>query len=530
MTIKTKSLQLKKLDLSGNDEFAWAQRRFVGEIERQYNLGKPVRIIVLKARQLGISTAMEGVIYNWMFFQPGSNGLIIAHESEASRNLFEMTNRYWETWPFKSSYNTKYNTRSELSWRETGSHIKVATAKNLGSGRSSTLHAVHASECAFYADAATLMTGLNQTIPEEHGTIVTLESTANGMGNWFHKQWQSATSGDSDYVPLFFPWWKHAEYSIRTTLSIRSELDADELQLLRMGASFEHIAWRRWAIVNKANGVMEDFMQEYPATPDEAFISTGHPIFSHLKLRDCFKKENGVRGYLQDSQDAKPRFVADRAGNFRLFRRLKQGDTRQDRYFVSGDPSKSVSGDPSCIQVINRQTYEQVAVWHGRCDPVTFAYEMMRIGKLFNWATLCPEIEGGGISTIGILLNSNYPFVWMHSQPDRIQSTFNLYGWSTNYQRKQWAIGMLQRMILDRTVKLHDQVTYDQLVNYTELDNGEWGNADPEVHDDAVMALAIAVTASSREPFTPDAAPQQPDLVDIVNAGQPWVFNDGANV
>jgi len=360
--------------MSNDSEFAWAQRRFCQEVENQYNAGKPVRIIVLKARQLGISTATEGIIFNWSFLHPGANSLVIAHESDSSRGLFEMTKRYWDTWPFKSAFKQRYNTRSELSWEDTGSHIKVATAKNMTTGRSSTLHAVHASECAFYPDAETLWTGLNQTIPNVHGSLVVLESTANGIGNWFHKEWLKAEQGESDFVPLFFPWWKHHEYSVATTICTKAELDADEIRLLQMGATYEHLAWRRWAIINKANGDLDMFMQEYPATPEEAFITSGRPIFSHTRLKECFVKEQGHRGYFSDVQDGTVRFNPDRSGNLRIFRRPAPHDRRQDRYFVSGDPSKVISGDPACIQVINRATFEQVAVWHGRVDPITLGH------------------------------------------------------------------------------------------------------------------------------------------------------------
>lgn len=523
LTIQNKDGVEERFDIDG--QFAWAQRSFIQTIETQYNAGKPVRIIVLKARQLGISTATEGILFNWAFLHPGSNGLVIAHQADATSGLFEKTKMYWETWPFRPYFTLKYGTRRELQWAETRSHIKVATAKNVASGRGSTLHAVHASECAFYPDPYTLMTGLNQTIPNKHGTIVILESTANGRGNWFHKQWMAAEEGESEYIPLFFPWWKHYEYAMATTLNIRSELDPEERELLRMGASFEHIAWRRWAIVNKANGDLDYFMQEYPATADEAFIATGRPIFSYSRLKKCFDRKKGIRGTLHDLQNGQVKFISDITGNLTIYKAPRPGDKRQDRYFVAGDPSLVLNGDPACIQIINRATFEQVAVWHGRLDPMSFGEEMIRIGKFYNHATICPEVEGGGQATIATILNRGYPFIWMHRVPDRIVKGFNAYGWSTNWQRKSWAIGTLNRLVVDGSIHIHDQKTYDQLLNYTVLPNGDWGNADPDVHDDAVMAMAIAVTASITDgPFT-DEAEQRTIIHDLVD--QEWLDDQG---
>lgn len=516
LTIQTKSLTTERFPI--DDPFGWAQRRYIAEIERQYNAGKPVRIIILKARQLGMSTATEGVLFNWCFIHPGCEGLVIAHELPAAKGLFEKTKLFWDTWPFRNYYTTQYSTRSELSWKETRSHLKVATASNVASGRGSTLHAVHASECAFYSDPETLMTGLNQTIPKKHGTIVILESTANGVGNWFHKTWVEAEEGISDYVPLFFPWYEHPEYRMHTTLSVRSELDPDERELLRRGATYEALEWRRWAIINLTNGNIDDFMQEYPATADEAFITTGRPIFSYARLRDCFQEQKGFQGHLYDTQDGRVRFLHDPSGNLRVFKAPKKDDTRQDRYFISGDPSLTVEGDPACIQVINRQTYEQVAVWHGRMDPVSFGDEMIRLGKFYNYATLCPEVEGGGQATIATIISRGYPNIWMHRAADRVAKGFNAYGWSTNFQRKSWAIGQLARMVIDRSVLIHDRITYNQLRDYVVRPNGEWGNSDPNIHDDAVMSLAIAVTASKAEgPFVDHGDDRRTLFHDIID-------------
>jgi hypothetical protein len=95
--------------------------------------------------------------------------------------------------------------------------------------------------------------------------------------------------------------------------------------------------------------------------------------------------------------------------------------------------------------------------------------------------------------------------VWLDKKPDRLQESFNVYGWSTNYQRKRWSIGTLQRTIIDGSLTIHDRKTYNQLRNYVEDEAGYWGNADKETHDDAVMALAIGITASEQEgPFTAD--------------------------
>jgi hypothetical protein len=498
LTIQTKDLTTEKFNIDG--QFAWAQREFIAEIEKQYNAGKPVRIIVLKARQLGISTATEGVLFWWSFIHSGTSGLVIAHEADATSSLFEKTQLYWDTWPFRDLYETKYASQKRFLWLPTRSTLRVATAKNVQSGRSRTLHAVHASECAYYPEPEALMLGLRQTIPNKHGSIVVLESTANGIGNWFHNEWSMAEEGDSDYVPLFFPWFKHYEYAMQTTLSSPLELNADERNLLKLGASYENIEWRRWAIKNLCANDEETFKQEYPSTPHEAFITSGTNIFPLGKLDECFKPLPGFKGTLLE-HNGKVRWVADATGPLTVFKAPTKSPANWQRYFVSGDPSMTIEGDPASIQVINRQTLEQVAVWHGRIDPINFAKEMMKLGKWYHNAELCPEVEGGGQAAIATIINYNYPNVWQHvwadKAPGKVATSF---GWSTNYNRKRWSVGRLKYLLVQNSIIIHDKRTYNQMRNFIVLPSGEMGNASRQMHDDTVMALAIGVTASHTEP------------------------------
>jgi hypothetical protein len=518
LTIQTKELTTERFPIYS--EFGWAQRDFLHEIERQYNSGLPVRIVVLKARQLGISTAMEGVLFWWSFIHPGTQGLVIAHENDASQYLFEKTKLYWDTWPYHDIYTAKHSTQRRLSWEENRSSIRVATAKNVQSGRGRTLHAVHASECAFYAEPEALMIGLRQTIPNKHGTIMVLESTANGIGNWFHEEWNAAEQGESDYIPLFYPWFQHFEYSMPTSLSTEIELLPEEREIIRLGASYENLEWRRWAIRNLCGADIELFHQEYPSTAEEAFITSGTNVFPYTALELVYAAERGYRGTLvaDDLHGTGVRFVPDHQGPLTIYRSPNNRDRRWDRYFIAADPSMTISGDPACIQVINRGSMEQVAVWHGRIDPINFANEMMLLGRYYHDAELCPEVEGGGQATVAAILTSGYPNVWQHRWADKAPGKVSIsYGWATNWQRKQWCIGKLKSLIADQSITLHDQKTYRQLRNYCVLGNGDMGNADPKVHDDAVMALAICVTASMTEGPYAEERTAQSDVFDIFN-------------
>jgi hypothetical protein len=519
LTIKTTSLQLRKFDLDFIDpdptigDWGWAQRPYIREIERQYNGGRPVRIIVLKARQLGISTATEAVLFLWAFLHPGTNGLVVSHQDGQAQELYEMTRTYWDTWPHKALFDERYKTRRQLRWTDTGSQIRVATAKNPEGLRGSTIHALHGSEVAFWPDAETLWTGLNNTIPRRHGTIAVLESTANGVGNWFHEKWQEAESGESEFVPMFFPWYKHSAYRLSNYLH-HADLDAEERDLLRMmtaenmseDEAMASIAWRRVEIPRQ--GGIEKFHQEFPSTAHEAFVVSGNPIFNPSRVEECYEPKHGAVGRLYRDGRGTVGFEDDPSGDLRLFKKPSL-DVRSDKYFVSADPSENRhAGDPACIQVINRLTNEQVAVWHSHANPVVVARQMMLLGDFYHQAMLCPEAEGGGQATIGAIMQAGYPNVWSWKKPDRTTASFNVWGWSTNYNTKIWAITELQNLFNTHSILIHDKLTYNELLNYVEHANGTLGNSSNSPHDDTVMALAIAVCASKREGHFKPATPQ----------------------
>ena len=493
LTIQKKDLQVDPLNL--DEPFAWAQKRLVAEIERQYNLGLPVRIIVLKGRQLGISTASEGVLFNWTFIHPGTKSLVIAHETKAAHHLFEMTKLMWEEWPFKNLYHEKHNTQKTLSWLETRSSMSVATARNTGSGRSFTYHAVHGSECAFWDEAETLMVGLNESIPDKHGTVVILESTANGVGNWFHTEWLKAKHGESEYVPLFFPWYEHQEYSFPNTTLTPKEYNKTERELAKTYAlAPSQIAWRRHKLKSKEE---LEFQQEYPCSPEEAFLTSGTNVFPLEKLDECYEPTPGIQGMLVNN-NGKIEFVRDATGNLTIFK--APGNSFKSKYVVAGDPSRTTYGDGACIQVINRYTLEQVAVWHGQIDPTMFAHRLMEIAFYYNTALLNVEIEGPGYGTISVLLDHSYPELWRHRWPDRAPGKVSTnYGWSTNYQRKHWAMSKVIFLLGQRALTIHDERTYDQMQTYVNLPNGELGPASYKMFDDAVMALAIACVTQDTE-------------------------------
>lgn len=512
LTIKDKDAKLR--NLNPDDDFAWAQREFIKEVEYQHNTGQPVRIIVLKGRQVGISTVTEALLFLWCFFFPGSNSLVMSKDRPSSESLFEMTKLMWNLWPFRALFTTTRSSTRRLSWAETLSNFQVESAKGKEVGRGGTLQAVHMSEVAFWENAEQLTGSLMNSIPNRHGTIIILESTANGVGGWFYDEWMKAIRGDSDFTALFFPWFLHKEYTIRRTSLTARQLTPTERKLQEnFGLTLGQLAWRRRKI-RENNGDEDLFKQEFPCTWMEAFLSTGDNVFPLEALAECYfpagtmyqgQKVGMSRGTLVNA-NGRIVFSKDFGGNLKVFK--KPDPAGKMRYIVAADPSRTTTGDPSCIQVLNRVTLEQVAVWRGHATTDELAEIISLIGFWYNTAVVNIEVQGGGQGVIAVLIHTRYPNLWKWRKPDRpLGKLGNVFGWVTNMNTKPWGIGSLQSYLHRRGITIHDPDTYLEMMEYTLLDGVEMGPASPSGTDDTVMALMIALMTHITE------AP--PDLSDM---------------
>ena len=502
------------------DVMNYAQRELVMECERQLRENGQIRIITLKARQIGISTVIEAVIFALSILFRDFHSLILSHEKDSAEHILTMTKRYWSTYLFKDFHDEKYNGRTHLAWSDLGSDIKIATAKNEDAGRSKTIQALHASEVAFWDGAELLMNGLRNSIPNFGLTAIFLESTANGIGNYFHRMWNEASKRENEYEPMFFPWWKHPEYTADYLSNediskfVLDKLDDEERELRRQfNVSDERLIWRRWAIKNLCQGDLEKFHQEYPATPHQAFISTGRNVFPLNRLVHHYAPSRGLRGQLVEV-NGRIQFHENPNGPLTVFS-YPADDKDWGVYLVGADPTHTTAGDNACAHVINRRTLEVVATYRRKIDPVNFATDLRRLGYYYNTALVAPEKTGPGYATIGALMASNYPLVYQTIKVDSTPGQINqdTYGWGTNRQTKHLAISHLVAAFMENIsnvggqkygLVVHDEATMIELRDYVTTEDGQgYENGDGSYFDDGVMALAIAITVHNLEAPVP---------------------------
>jgi hypothetical protein len=279
MKIRPKDGQIEPLILNR------AQKYLHERLQLQLQKHGKVRALVLKGRQQGVSTYIGARYYHRAIHSFGQRVFILTHEQDATDNLFEMVNRYHEHCPSTVKPHTGAANAKELDFDILDSSYRVGTAGAKAVGRSQTLQLFHASEYAFWPNADLHAAGVLQAVPELPGTEIIKESTANGMGNPFHQEWQKAESGLSEYEAIFIPWFWQDEY--RREVPEEFFLDEDDLLYQAAhGLDNEQMSWRQ----NKISTLGELlFKQEYPATASEAFQLTGHDSYitpaSVLKAR-----------------------------------------------------------------------------------------------------------------------------------------------------------------------------------------------------------------------------------------------------
>ena len=519
--IKTKDQRIKPFNLNkGQLKYAtWYQSCLDQRIS--------ARAIILKARQMGFSTLIEGLMFAMTMTHPNVHSRILAHDADSTANIYAMTEMFYDSLdesikPMKARRNrneiTFENPIEEDRGKTPGlrSKIEVNTARNVRAGRSATIHNVHCSEVAFWDDPATLVTGLMRGVPDKPLTSVVLESTANGIGNYFHHEWILAEPGlygkpvEGDYTPFFFPWFEDEDYRSKLNAQERKEfnLDPEEKRLKeKYGLDLEQLKWRRKQIRQMAAAARAEknpakiglsglqlFRQEYPADPREAFISTGRPVFDGQAL-DWYER----------TQMRSPEFVGDlmEDRNGKLI--IQEGNkgalsvwetpVRGEGYIIGADFAEGIaSGDYTSYHVVSQKGYNVVAHWWGHIDIDLAAEELEKLGMYYNEAFIVPERNNQGLVVCLELRARRYRRVYTKTikglrTGDKRRDEI---GWRTDKASKPVMIADLASDVRDHTLGIPSQETIDEMYKYVRNERGQT-QAQEGAHDDRVISLALAL-------------------------------------
>ena len=293
------------------------QRQVLAKLEEQRQAGKPVRAIILKARQCGISTLVEAYIAWLQLIHNANTNCIVCAQNKDTANalkgiysniLMNYPAEYSPEKPYKFKPFEKTANISQISGRS--NTVTVCSAESPAAIRGIDISLAHLSEVAFWRktkmiDPLNVIRSISGSVALTSGSVIIMESTANGLGNFFHEEWPRASAGKSDKVGIFIPWFEHTIYSlpIDDAEAFYSTLDDYEKSLWNMGATLEQINWYRHK--NLEYQQTSSMQAEFPSTDVEAFTATDKVVFSPMaleKMREncCAPKVVGEVGGMAD--------------------------------------------------------------------------------------------------------------------------------------------------------------------------------------------------------------------------------------
>ena len=510
LKIKTKSGTVVPFRLNA------AQQKLYAVAKRQQDEGKPVRIIILKARQLGFSTLTEALLFHACATRANVNALVVAHREDATANLFRMSKLFYDELPAPVKPMLRASNAQELvfenpsklrSEREARpglrSRIRCATAGGRGIGRSDTLQCVHLSEYAFWPDGAdgkaSTLAGILQAVPSLPGTMVVIESTANGFED-FKERWDAAVAGENDFEPVFFAWFENPDYSMPVVPGTEwtpEERDLKDAYRL----TDEQLQWRRWCIANNCGGSLDMFRQEYPASPGEAFLHSGTGVFDNeqIVLRLERLPSPTGRGEFTDGE-----WTESETGAITLYELPEEGVP----YVLGGDTAGEGSDYFTAI-VIDNVSGRIAAKLRQKYSEPEYVRQIYALGRFYNDALVAIETN---FSTYPVmkLLELGYPNQYSREREDTYTRQMKKsYGFRTDRQSRPRAIANLVEVFSSHPEWFTDRELLEEMLTFCYNEDHR-----PEAlagkHDDLVMGAAITYAVRHQQRMTVLTEPEKP--------------------
>ena len=470
-----------------------AQRALLEVIDRQLENRGYVRIIVLKGRQMGISTEIGAWLYWWVSQRTGQKALVVAHKSESTQTLFDMTRRFHDNMVDILKPNTRYSSRKELSFGVLDSSYAIVTAGGDGIVRSETITAAHLSELAFWpkGSAKDNFSGLMDAVPTERGTAVFIESTANGMHGVFYEQCRAAQNKEGAFEFVFLPWFWDDGYRSKPTPGFTPTPEEERL-MENYGLDFEQLAFRRIKIAEKG---VDLFKQEYPCNAEEAFLTSGRPVFNpeetQRMMDECQEpiRLMALETVVDDDNKIDWKWEESPIGELAVYREFDPAET----YYIGADVGLGVGKDYSVAVVLDSHR-NQVAIWRSdQYAPDRFGKILAHLGRAYSDAMICCERNNHGILTNRVIHNDEqYPHVYTEMVLDKISDAeTEQLGFLTTQKTKPLVINKLRAIIRDREITIPDIDTIRELQQFTVSTSGKM-EAESGTNDDIVIALALA--------------------------------------
>lgn len=439
-------------------------------VQNKYYQERSHKDLILKARKEGITSLGAAIWAHACLFLPNSRCVIVSHEEDSTQRIFQKVKYYLDNMgigSIKFKVELEDNSKKQISFPGTGSSFWIGTAGSTSFGRGDDITHLWCSEVPWWKNQD-LLTGLLEACVPSAWTV--LESTANGVGEAFHRMWkesQDPQSG-STWKRHFFPWYDDPSYRSRLPEGVPVVwTDAEKQMKAEYKLDDEQVYWYRKKRSDMADKEM--MPQEFPSSPQEAFIASGRPVLDQKALAEmeskCRKPE--FRGELIDD------------GHSMNFKEFSEGRISvwkmprlREKFLIAADVAEGVqNGCYSVAKVFNRSSWECVAQFRSRIDPGQFGKELCNLGYFFNNALLLPEMNNHGWGTIERIKLERYPHL-VNTKDIWPEGSMEKYGFPTNERTRNLIFSALLNAIEGRNYVEHDIVTIQEMQSLVRDDSG----------------------------------------------------------
>lgn len=503
-----------KLDGLQNFKLREYQKKFFDFL---LNIEGPKRAIVLKPRQAGFSTICASYFTHQMCTQQNYKCIALADKKGRTAEIAGMYKTFIDTLPpelkpmiaLKNTEQILLDNPQELDRalnRGLNSSVKFETGQDPNAGRSGTRKGAHISEVAFIRYMNEIDEGVANSIPLDKSTTIIKESTANGragIGKAFFDLWQASKRGDSIYKPFFVGWYEIDDYCIQPVTGFKTTKYERGILKRFPTITEANLMWRRLKLSEYLGddeisilSPEERFKQDFPLDPEEAFLSTGAPVFPIDIITKLSNRLNANR--INDIKDRLP-LDSFLLKNHWEGLQIYTPPRKNMQYFIGADISEGLAiGDASSACILDHE-YKQVARWHGKIDPDIFGHLLIELGELYNDAVIAPEKNNMGISTVLTIRNAGYPNLYRETVEDQVTKTKrDRYGWITSKTSKMAMLNASIRILRDSIGSVLDIRLVDEMGLVAREENGTV-NLNGK---DRVVAFCIAVMAREQANLT----------------------------
>lgn len=512
-----------------------AQRKLLKELENLRVNDKPIWFILLKARQWGGSTLIQ-IYMAWiqLIHMKRWHSLIVGDVESQALNVRSMYTNLIEKYPDdvqELNITPFENSSKNKIIKERGCVINLGSMQQPDGIRSADINMAHLTEVGLWKKTQgkspeDLVQSIQGTIPNIPYSLYAIESTAKGVGNFFHTSWMNANSDDKEsnnqLTPVFVAWFEIEDYftefeNENEKIEFIQSLNGYEMSLWLKGATLEGINWYRFKLASM-DGNHWRMKSEFPSDPIEAFQSSGRRAFSQeyvTMLRSTVKKPEYVGDIFPDNVKGKEAltnilFEERTNGNLKIWKKpndppVPEGYGVRDRYAAFVDiGGKSEDSDYSVITIIDRWWMIEgdipvaVATWRGHLDQDLFAWKAAQLCKWYNNALMAVETnsltkdsdtEGNHFLTILDEIVEHYTNMFTRSSPEQIaQGKPTAWGFHTNKASKTMIINNYNGLLREQGYLEYDETAVNEADIYEIKENGSYGAIEgKKCHDDVLM-------------------------------------------